>query len=122
MGVSGEKSERIIKLYIPGGNLTALDLQTTNADVNIGAITVTDRCTIDINGGGIAFDGTDIAMENVFNCKNGGISGNICGGYDDFTISITIKKGDSNLTDKQGGSKKLTADVNNGDIYLQLLG
>ena len=51
--------------------------------------------------------------------KNGNISGSVSGAYGDYTISCTIKKGNSNLVSNAGGDKQLNLDCNNGDIDIQ---
>ena len=54
--------------------------------------------------------------------KNGKITGTVAGSYDDYTIACNIKKGESNLpTEKNGGSKTLTATNNNGDIAIEFV-
>ena len=42
------------------------------------------------------------------------------GGWDDYTIKVTIKKGESNLVNKDGGEKTLTVNCNNGNIDIDL--
>jgi len=47
---------------------------------------------------------------------------NICaGGCDDYTIKVTIKKGESNLVNKDGGEKTLTVNCNNGNIDIDFM-
>lgn len=54
--------------------------------------------------------------------KNGSITGNVLGGWDDFSVSCEIKKGESNLPErKEGGEKSLTVNCNNGDIDIQII-
>ena len=43
------------------------------------------------------------------------------GGWDDFSISCTVKKGDCNLADKSCVTKRLTIDCNNGDVDIDLI-
>ena len=52
--------------------------------------------------------------------KNADITGCVEGGWDDYTIRVTIKKGESNLVDKEGGGKLLTVNCNNGNIDIDL--
>ena len=53
--------------------------------------------------------------------KDADITGSVIGGWDDFTIKVTIKKGESNLVDKDGGEKLLTVNCNNGNINIDLI-
>ena len=44
------------------------------------------------------------------------------GGWDDYTIKVTIKKGESNLPDnKDSGEKALTVSNNNGNIDIEFV-
>ncbi len=70
----------------------------------------------------------DIKLNNIISSgdiyltnKNGNIEGNIIGSYDDYIISKTIKKGETNLTSfKESGNKKLNVSNNNGNIYIDI--
>ena len=61
------------------------------------------------------FDGV-AADSAAFTAKNGNISGTLAGSIVDYTIECTIKKGDTNVNDRTGGTKTLKLDCNNGDI------
>lgn len=62
--------------------------------------------------------GTSIALT----AKNGDVTGTIAGGWDDFAITCSIKKGESNLpAEKPGGVKSLRVDCNNGDVALSFV-
>ena len=74
------------------------------------------------NGGDVIVDDIDVGTELALSVKNGDIRGNVVGGYDDFSIDATIKKGDSSLSGKTGGTKTLNLDANNGDIKLTIGG
>ena len=43
------------------------------------------------------------------------------GGWDDYTIKVTIKKGESNLVNKDGDDKTLTVNFNNGNIDIDFM-
>lgn len=54
--------------------------------------------------------------------KDGNITGSIIGGWDDFSISCKIKKGDCNLPElKEDGEKLFFADCNNGNISIEFV-
>lgn len=48
------------------------------------------------------------------------ITGSVMCGWDDYTIKVKIKKGESNLVDKDGGKKWLIVHCNNGNINIDL--
>ncbi len=120
-GTKPNESFRSITIRIPNSKLDDITITTTNEDVDISEVEVLKHLTITSNGGDIQLDkvsaGSSINLEN----KNGDITGSIIGGYDDFSMDITIKKGDSNLSSKPGGSKALTAKNNNGDIKISFV-
>ena len=81
-----------------------------------------ERITLDSNGGNVEFEKIAVEESLDVTAKNGNISGTIIGGWDDFSISCDIKKGESNLPEsKTGGEKSLTANCNNGDIYITFM-
>lgn len=60
--------------------------------------------------------GNSLTLES----KNGNITGTVAGGYDDFSISSSVKKGENNLPEqKEGGEKTMTVTANNGDIAIR---
>lgn len=72
---------------------------------------------IDVNNGNIDFEMLGVGKTANFKVKNGDVSGTLSGGWDDFAITCTNKKGSTNLpAEKSGGSKSLIVSANNGDI------
>lgn len=115
----GEKpadEDRKISLQIPDALLENLTLSTTNEDITLSALAVTGSIHLSSNGGNIAFENLDVGSALTLNVKNGDISGTVVGSYDDFAIQSEIKKGDSNLPNKDGGDKTLNVTGNNGDV------
>lgn len=113
---------RKISLQIPDSLLESLKLTTTNEDIKFSELNVLKEISISVNGGNISFE--KINAENSINLKskNGNINGTIIGSYDDYEISCTIKKGESNLPpETESGSKKLVIDVNNGDVDIEFV-
>lgn len=115
-------SSRKIVLQVPDKLLTTLKITTTNAEINLAPLTVKHDVLLANQGGEITFKqltaGQAINLKN----KNGNITGSITGGYDDYAISATVKKGKNNLpASKKGGPKKLTVANNNGDIAVELI-
>ena len=99
-----------------------MDIYTTNENISVTSLTVTDHVTLSNNNGDISFDklavGNSLQIEN----KNGNISGSVVGNYDDFTISTESKKGENNLpASKDGGAKTLNVTNNNGDINVEFV-
>lgn len=113
---------RTITVALPSGVLEDLSVSTTNEDVKVSDIAVTGSASLSSNGGNVIVDDIDVGKALTLTVKNGDISGNVVGGYDDFAIDVTIKKGDSNQSGKTGGEKTLTLDANNGDINLTIGG
>lgn len=112
---------RKISLQIPDTLSPSLVLSTTNGDITLDAQSA-GRLSLSSNGGNIVFDKltveTALSLEN----KNGDIRGTVIGGYDDFSISCAVKKGESNLpAQKEDGAKTLHATNNNGDIEIKFV-
>lgn len=113
---------RKISLQIPNALLETLTLSTTNEDITLSALTVTESINISSNGGNIVFGNLDVGSTLTLNAKNGNISGSIVGSYDDFSIQSQIKKGESNLPDnKDSGEKALNVTCNNGDVNIEFV-
>ena len=122
IGVKQSAGSDQIIVQIPDVALSTLTVQTTNEDIYLPVLTVTDQLTLSNNGGNISFESVSAANAIRVENKNGNITGTIVGSYDDYTIACTIKKGECNLPEeKSGGSKTLTAVNNNGDIDIELV-
>lgn len=122
IGTKSDAENRKILLQIPDAYLDSLTLSTTNEDISLPPITVTESVSLTVNGGDIAFEKLDVGGSIGLTVKNGDISGSIAGGYDDFSIRSEVKKGESNLpAHKDGGEKTLSASANNGDINIELI-
>ncbi len=122
--IGGSKSAGAnqITLQIPDATLSTLTLRTTQEDISLPTLTVTDQLVLSNNGGDISFEHINAANAITVENKNGDILGTIRGSYDDYAITSTIKKGESNLPDeKSGGDKTLTAANNNGDIDIEFI-
>lgn len=90
---AAEYRKMTVKLPV---TVKTLSVNTTNEKVNIEPLTFTDSVTISNNGGNIEFEKISVGKAISFTAKNGDIKGSIIGGWDDFSIGCTIKKGDSN--------------------------
>lgn len=120
--IGGKAAEeyRVIRLHIPEGALASLGITTTNEDVSLPAMTLQDSLYVDVNNGNIDLERLDVGSAVSLTAKNGSVTGTIVGGYDDFTVTSDIKKGESNLPKQAGnGQKTLDVSVNNGDIELE---
>lgn len=118
IGVNAPKEHRIIKVRLPE-NMLSLSLATTNENITLPELTVGDTVTLSANGGNITFGTLDVARGLILNAKNGDISGTVLGGYDDFDMTVAVKKGDSSLPErKEGGGKSLAVNANNGDVNI----
>lgn len=120
IGSKPEAENRKIFLQIPDSLIQILKVSTTNADIELSALNVTEDLTLSSNGGNISFDKINAGRSIALTGKNGNITGSILGGYDDYAIVCKIKKGDSNLpTEKEGGSKMLSVNANNGNVKIE---
>ena len=123
IGGKPSAEDRKISLQIPDGLLENLTLSTTNEDITLSALSVTESISISCSGGNIAFEALDVGSALHLAVKNGDISGELAGSYDDFAIQSEIKKGESNLPDnKDSGAKLLNVSSNNGDVNIELAG
>lgn len=122
IGVKPSAENRKILLQVPGKLLENLTLSTTNENISLPALSVTESISISSNGGSITFDNLNVGNTLILTVKNGDISGTLVGGYEDFTIRSEIKKGKSNLPDnKDGGGKILNVSSNNGDVNIEFV-
>lgn len=111
---------RKISLQIPNAIIDTLTLSTTNEDITLSELSVTENISLSSNGGDISFGDLDVGSALTLNAKNGDISGTITGSYDDFAIHSAIKKGESSLPDnKDSGEKTLNVSCNNGDVNIK---
>lgn len=121
IGTKPAAQYRKITLAVPSG-LSDLTIKTTNETIGITSLTVQNAVMLDCNGGNIAFELLGVGKSLDVTAKNGNITGNVLGGWDDFSVSCEIKKGESNLPErKEGGEKTLTVNCNNGDIDIQFI-
>ena len=121
IGTKPAAQYRKITLAVPSG-LSDLTIKTTNETIGITSLTVQNAVTLDCNGGNIAFELLGVGKSLDVTAKNGNITGNVLGGWDDFSVSCESKKGESNLPErKEGGEKSLTVNCNNGDIDIQFI-
>ncbi len=115
IAIKPEERFRQITLRLPDTLFTSLEVKTTNANVHISPAAF-ESVAVDVNGGDIAFEELSAGSISL-SAKNGNIVGSVLGGWDDFSITCQIKKGESNLPEhKEGGEKTLTVDCNNGDV------
>lgn len=120
IGVNKSSGADAITVQIPDTALSTLSLSTTQEDISLPTLTVTDRLTLSNNGGDISFENISDTDSITVQNKNGDIAGTITGSYNDYAITCTIKKEESNLPDeKDGGDRTLTATNNNGDIDIE---
>lgn len=122
IGTKPSEEYRKINIRIPDGLLASLSASTTNEDIKTDPLSVTERVDLVTNGGNIVCERVNVGKAIGLSAKNGNITGSVIGGWDDFSISCTVKKGDCNLPAlKEGGEKSLTADCNNGDIKIEFV-
>lgn len=121
IGWKPSAENRKISLQIPDARLDTLRLSTTNEDISLPALAVTKSIHLSSNDGNITFGNLEVGNSLSLTVKNGDIEGSVIGSYDDFTIQSEIKKGESNLPNKDGGEKTLNVYGNNGDVNIQFI-
>lgn len=118
IGGKPDENYRKITVKLPSDGMDSIDISTTNESVYIGAISAT-YIAIASNGGDVEVNGISAEMISL-NAKNGDIEGTVAGTYEQYSISCTIKKGESNLPgSKPEGERQLLVDCNNGDIEIK---
>lgn len=120
IGTQAAVEYRTLRVELPS-DLTALSVVTTNENVTMSDVTVSESVAVSVNGGDISFGKVSVGTSLSLTVKNGNITGSVAGGWDDFTIDCAVKKGESTLPEhKDGGSKTLSVDCNNGDVTIDL--
>lgn len=116
------KEYRKIEIKVPSNLIAVLTATTTNENITVNSLSFTDIISLNSNGGSIVCERISVGKSIKLTAKNGNITGTVMGGWDDYSISCTIKKGDCNLPlNKEGGEKSLTADCNNGNINIEFV-
>ena len=121
IGTKAAAEYRKMTVKLPA-TVKTLSVSTTNEKVNIESLTFANSVTVSNNGGNIEFEKMSVGKAISLTIKNGDIKGSVIGGWDDFDIACTIKKGESNLpAEKVGGDKSLKVNCNNGDINIEFI-
>ena len=104
-------------IYTERNGIYIIDLQKSVGKVDEAYKAVAD---IAANGGNILLH--DLKADHLSaTIKNGHITGNIQGSWDQYEIFCTVKKGNSNLPEyKSGGPNQMKIEANNGDIDLTI--
>lgn len=111
---------RKVRISLPSEMIAKLSAATTNENITITNLSFAESVNLLSNGGSIICDNLGAGKVITLAVKNGDITGSISGTMDEFSITCTIKKGESNLPAlKEGGDKSLTAECNNGDINIE---
>lgn len=119
-GWKTNETHRIVVLELPPEALGSLAISTTNEDIRVSTLSVSDGISLSANGGNIAFDGLRAEGAIFLAVKNGDIQGTILGSYEEYSITCAIKKGESNLASNPNDTRKpLTISANNGDVDIQ---
>ena len=122
IGGKAAAEDRKIVIKLPDAPLEHLALSTTNEDISLSALTVTDGVNLSSNGGNITFDRLNVGKTMALTVKNGDISGTIIGSYDDFAIHSEVKKGKSNMPENSNdGKKELHVSGNQGDVHIEFI-
>ncbi|MDE6504963.1 MAG: DUF4097 domain-containing protein [Clostridia bacterium] len=122
IGIKTPKEYRKIKIRLPDNLIVAFKANTTNENITINSLSFKDSVNLQTGDGNIVCERVNVGNAINLTVKNGDITGSIIGGWDDFAMHCTIKKGNCNLPAlKDGGEKSFTADCNNGNINIQFV-
>ena len=122
IGTKPSAEYRKIKIRIPDNLLAAISASTTNENIKITALSFTEQVILDNNGGNVLCERVNVGKAISITAKDGNITGSVIGGWDDFAISCTIKKGNCNLPlNKESGEKSFAANCNNGNINIDFV-
>lgn len=119
IGTKPDAQYRALTIALPAG-VASLTVATTNEEVRLEPLAF-DAVSLSSNGGNLVFEALSAGERISLTAKNGNIEGTIAGGWDDYSIDCTVKKGESSLVSKEGGAKTLTVDCNNGDVRVQFV-
>lgn len=119
IGTKPDAQYRALTIALPAG-VASLTVATTNEEVRLEPLAF-DAVSLSSNGGNLVFEALSAGESISLTAKNGNIEGTIAGGWDDYSIDCTVKKGESSLVSKDGGAKTLTVDCNNGDVRVQFV-
>lgn len=122
IGTKPAAKYRKILIRIPDNCIAVLSASTTNENISVSSLSVTEKIELEVNGGSVIFDTVSVGDSICLTAKNGDITGTVVGGWDDFSILCKIKKGDCNLPElKESGEKSLFAECNNGNINIDFV-
>lgn len=120
VGVKPAEQDRTLHIAVPENTLETLQIQTTNASVQLDPMTVQDAVSLASNGGDIRVDKLAAGQSITLDVKNGNIEGSLAGELTDYKLTTQIKKGHTDLPDStQSGKIRLDVTANNGDIDLK---
>ncbi len=120
IGTKPSKQYRKLAIEIPATIIEELSVSTTNENISIKEAAAAS-ISLSSNGGSVNIGNLSVKDSLELTAKNGDIKGTVIGSYDDFSIHVDSKKGNSNLNNKDGGEKTLSISCNNGDINIELI-
>lgn len=122
IGTKPSAEYRKIRIGLPDSLLSSLSASTTNESITVRSLSFSESVSLASNGGSVICERVNAGKPLSLTAKDGDISGSVVGDWDDYSISCTIKKGESNLPEsKEGGEKSLTVDCNNGDVNIEFV-
>lgn len=120
ISVKPADSVRRIDIRVPESAISSLTADTKNEGISVSDLTL-DSIDLYSNGGNVSV--SDIDADGIrLEVKNGNISGSVAGTVSEYSISIDIKKGDTNISENQGGPRTMDLKANNGDINIRFNG
>lgn len=122
VGLLPEVSQRTVTLALPQAAFECISLATAGETLSVEKMPCAQQVVLCNRDGEIVFDGLQAGKSIVITQKNGHVKGTVVGGYDDFAIACTVKKGQSTLpTQKAGGDKELCVKCNHGNVSIDFV-
>lgn len=85
----------------------------------ISDLTVRQNLSLDNRSGAIEISDVDVAGEITMDSSTGAIEGTLCGSEKDYTITSSVKMGECNLPNREGGNRVIRAQVSTGAIEIE---
>ena len=83
--------------------------------VNVDSLSVSELRSI---AGQEGIDGADVQLAS----EMGDVRASLAGAKEAYTIRVRTEMGESNVVDRDGGSRRLTAETGMGNIRIEFLG
>ncbi len=115
-----------LKVDITSGSFRADDISAddfkidcTSGSIKLNNVSVKENIDIDSTSGSIKFENLASGGDIEIDCTSGSVKGTIDGSESDYTIRSETTAGSSNLSNTEGGKKKLDVETTAGSIDIR---